>query len=385
MEAMAQSVNDPYTRQVSGFDPEGRPILSVLVKKTYELVPGRRCMPAVELLPLIEEPVYDAADRTLLHDTDLFPMKLMTDVVLKATAYAPARTSSFIASVKVGGDTKQITVVGDRRCYLDSFGKLVMTQAEQVEQVPLQYEYAYGGRDLEAEKITGNPFLKLAPYLQGSINLSECSLYRYPRNPIGRGYLIAATPAAVERLVLPNLEDPLDPLHAERLPVGRPDNWLRMPLPQGLGFIDYGWFPRSAYFGLVPLHAPFEGLPAEAARHYAPAEVLHESTAEPKVSHRSTNGASLGLQLPFLQGDEECILRCLHPRWPQLVFRLPGVRPRIWVDGRDGKLLLTDPVLHTVYIDPEASRLSLLWRGSAVAKRPYLPEELTTMPLRVEW
>jgi hypothetical protein len=29
--------------------------------------------------------------------------------------------------------------------------------------------------------------------------------------------------------------------------------------------------------------------------------------------------------------------------------------------------------------------VSVVWCGSAPALRPYLPDELTTMPLKVEW
>jgi hypothetical protein len=38
-----------------------------------------------------------------------------------------------------------------------------------------------------------------------------------------------------------------------------------------------------------------------------------------------------------------------------------------------------------VVFEPDAMRLSIVWRGSAPALRPYLPEELKSMPLRVEW
>jgi len=45
----------------------------------------------------------------------------------------------------------------------------------------------------------------------------------------------------------------------------------------------------------------------------------------------------------------------------------------------------TKPVMHTVEIEPDQHRLSIVWRGSARARRPYLPEELQQMPLFVGW
>ena len=38
----------------------------------------------------------------------------------------------------------------------------------------------------------------------------------------------------------------------------------------------------------------------------------------------------------------------------------------------NGKLNETRPVIHTVLSEPDESRLSLVWRGSAVALRPYI-------------
>jgi hypothetical protein len=91
------------------------------------------------------------------------------------------------------------------------------------------------------------------------------------------------------------------------------------------------------------------------------------------------------LQLPLMRGDEGIGLENLHPRSPRFAFRLPGDRPRIWTDGRKGKLNETDPVIHTLVIYPDEEIFTILWRGSAPALRPYLPEELTSMPFRVVW
>ena len=64
---------------------------------------------------------------------------------------------------------------------------------------------------------------------------------------------------------------------------------------------------------------------------------------------------------------------------------LPSGVPRIWVDGRKGTLKETEPVIHTVVIEPDLDRVTILWRGSAPALRPYLPAELAKMPFNVEW
>src|SRR5262249_21562064 len=185
---------------------------------------------------------------------------------------------------------------------------------------------------------------------------------------------------------LRHLEEPQDGLTPERIVVGRSGRWPLMPLPQAFEWVDHGWFPRSSYVGLIPDHEqPLGGTVPEVARGLAPEDVLRPGPLTEKVNHRFASGASLGLQVPFLKGNEEGLLGNIHPRQARFAFRLPGERPRIWTDGGKGKLNETQPVLHTVLIEPDEGRLSVVWRGAAPALRPYSPDELKAMPLKVEW
>jgi hypothetical protein len=375
----------PVVRQMSGTDPEGRNILAVLFKATYTLTSDGRVDRAREQSPLTLPVVNDPENKSLLAaDTDLYPHKVATDVVLKGHAYAHENPRSFDVSLRVEGHHKTIRVVGDRRCTLSHAGRILFSPPEPVARVPLRYDRAYGGQDKAATAKYGNPFNELRPFLARELAALEANPFDYPRNPAGRGYLVEATPAAIEQLELPNLEDPLDPLTPERLICGHVENWPGMPLPQAMDWVGLGWFPRIAYFGVVPEHQPFAGLVAEAARGYAPADILVVKPIIEKFDFRFANGASLGLQLPYLAGGEQIELSNLHPKRPRLVFRLPMERPKLWTDGRKGKLNETRPVIHTVLIEPDEERLSILWRGSAPALRPYLPDELEKMPLRVE-
>ena len=99
---------------------------------------------------------------------------------------------------------------------------------------------------------------------------------------------------------------------------------------------------------------------------------------------RGISGASLSLRLPYLEGNEEIEAMNLHPARPHLRFRLPAERPRLWVDGRKGNLVETKPVVHTLLLELDQERVTVLWRGCAPALRPYR-EELATMPLGVSW
>lgn len=377
----------PTVRQLSARDEEGRPILSVVASRTYRLLRDGRCVPAEDQLPLVDEPEDDPDEPAILaRDTDLHAYKPRTDVVLQGHAYGRGR-AWVEACLNVEGYEYRVLVVGDRRCTVDREGRPVFSDPVPFDAMPLHYSLAYGGADTAAEERHGNLFA--APFRDqpeaARMDLDAVSLYRYPRNPAGRGYLVEASREGLERLELPNLEDPWDRITPDRFAAVQPGHWPRMPLPRSTGWIHYEWFPRCAWFGLVPPFAPLDGDVAEAERGYVDRGLMEMKRPTAAAVHRAFCGAAPGLQLPHLAGDERILLEHLHSDEDRLPLRLPGERPGIWTDGRNGTLTETKPVLHTVLLEPNEDRLTLVWRGAAPALRPYLPDELETMPLYVGW
>jgi len=381
-----QTTPSPTVIQLSGRDPDGRFILAVLLKITYAIMPDGRLEPAGKQIPLVME-LEDHPDIKclLVQDSDIYPFKPATDVVIKGHAYGGGRTI-FEAAVRAHRNEKRILVIGDRRCALNSRGAPVFSDPEPVDKVPLTYVHAYGGRDKGAEKKYGNPFLELHPGVdRRHCDMDMASPFLYPRNPCGRGYLIETEKEAVELVELPNLEDPSDPLTPEKLPVFDHQQWIRMPLPQATDWYDYSWFPRISYTGIVPYFEPEGAIPAEVKRGLAPSWITTERAPDAQGAFLMTNGASPGLVVPYLKGGEEILLGNMHPRLEALRIRLPIKPPRLFTDGRNGKMNSTEPVMHTVLIEPDEDRVSILWRGSAPALRPYMADELITMPLSAQW
>jgi hypothetical protein len=374
------------TRQVSTREGEDKFALVVLAKRTYEIKTDGRSVLAETQVPLIEEPTYEPdAPGLLAYDSDLWPFKTLTDVVVRGHAHAPRAAGTFEAGITVGRVERKVLVVGERRASLSVRGRLSFSPPAPVESVPLRYDRAYGGRDIVAEQKWGNPFALFRACFPDPKNADEASPYLYPRNPAGRGYLIEPTREAIDALALPNLEDPSDPLTPERIVTGGPARWPLMPLPRSFGFIHPGWFPRLGYLGFV---APYDdvGVPfLEVARGEALVEVTRGGLLPPDLSVRFFNGASLGLQLPFVSPGERCVLTNLMKGAPSFTFELPRERPKLWTDGRNGKLAETKPVIYTIHVEPDERRLTVLWRGSAPALRPYAEEELAKMPFLVEW
>jgi hypothetical protein len=376
----------PCARQISGCGPKGEYILSVLAKRTYRLDrSGLRALAAAEQVPLVDDAVLDPDDPAILiDDLDLYPWKPLTDVVLKGHAYPQQRPSGqFMSAMAVGPATKRVAVFGPRRGELSSRG-IAFSTPEKVEKVALSYTKAYGGRDAIAEARHGTPLGELQPYLQG-VDLSAASPYLYPRNPAGVGYLIDADREAIERLVLPSLEDPDDLLTPARLCSGAPERWAAMPLPWTTGWMHLNCFPRSAFFGGIPEIDPATLPLPEIRRGLAPQDLIRPGSIFDQFNIRAANGASLGLQIPYLKPDTEFLLLGFHPAHHELRFRLPGEAPQIWIDGRNGKLVETRPVIHSILIEPDEARVSVVWRGAEAALRPYATEELPRMPFKVIW
>jgi hypothetical protein len=376
----------PTAFQISGNGPGWKVMLMVLAKRTYTLTPGKPCIPADEQLPIRITPIFDPARGNLLiADVETYPWKELTDVVVRGHVYSFLKTQ-VEAAVSVPPFVKALSVQGDRRCVRDADGRVRFSDPEPFEKMPLEYDRAYGGRDRWTEARRGNRWSLLAPYAQENTDLDAYNPFVYPRNRHGRGYLVEETPEALDELVLPNIEDPDDLLTPDRLAAGHPHEWHTMPLPAGTTWIPPSYFCRGAFLGMYPFWKELPDKLPELRRGLLPGEVKDVSIfkAHPLVL-RYTNGASPGLQVPYLQPGTSITLTHMHPKTRRLTIELPPDVPEISVDGRDGKLVATQPVMHHVEIEPDEGRMSIVWRGAAPALRQYLPDELAKMPFRVVW
>jgi hypothetical protein len=341
-----------------GQSPDGQYILSVLLKRTYGIVPGGHCRRAAADRKLLPADQFwdDPMNSSVKFESDFVPYKLATDVVLNGFAYAPkgVPAESLLASLEVGDARKDVLVVGDRHARYQDGGTPAFSDPEPFESMELRYERAYGGPDIYSDP-------KL-PCL-------------YPRNPFGRGFVIQNLSKTVEGLPLPNFEDPADRLTPERLCCGHFMHWERQPKPQSFGWFPKSWLPRSSLAGVLPADRAVEQeLRAVYTRFVPPHQrELYEQTKLPDMNFSFFNGASAGLVFPFLLGDEKVRTLHLSPEG-ELTFQLPGDRPRIGLDIGAGP---EDPevVLHTVMIRMEEREVDLVWRAASPYPGPdWLPQ-----------
>jgi hypothetical protein len=341
-----------------GQSPEGAYILSTLVKRTYHLVPGGVCTRAEDDRALVPGDVYwdHPMNSSVRHESDFFPFKVATDVVLNGTAHAPGGrpTTSCLVSLQVGDRRKAIAVVGDRVAQYAGGGAPVVTDPVKFSEMELRYERAYGGTDVYSDLKT---------------------LYPYPRNPLGRGFVVANTPRSLDNVPLPNLEDPLAPLLASDLCLGEYARWEDRPMPAGFGWFPKVWRPRALLAGVMPLDRAVE---QELRQAYA--QLLPQEQREAYVKNgfrdmdfRFFNGASEGLAVPYLHGGETVVTENLSPQG-RVSFVLPTDTPRIAIDVGEG---LREPgvALHTVMIRMDEGAVDLVWRGAVEYPGPdWLPQ-----------
>jgi hypothetical protein len=334
-----------------GRNDRGEPVFSVIVKRTYRIEADGSVVRAEQDHELRKiDHYYDDGDpewSTVQYESELTPYKPFTDVVVIGTAHAPdgEPTQRMAVSVQVGERKKSLSVTGDRNCIFRGAQLPAFTEPRAFTEMEIRYDRAYGGRD--EKSVAEIPFF-------------------YPRNDMGKGVVLRNVQEAVDGLELPNIEDPQDLLTPERLIIGEPERWYLQPLPQGFGWRQRTWYPRSALIGSYPAFTdpgtvtPEERMGLVPKNHIALAK---QSRLRP-FEARFGNGASFGMIFSGFSGGIEVKLEGLT-REGALNFVLPAETPAIGLDLGSGMTAL-DVQVHTVNIRPDDSELDLIWRGAQV-------------------
>ncbi len=362
-------------------DPEGAQAVTVLVKLGYVLEPDGSLSPAEKAPGFVTEDVIvpkgDEPGHYPTAEMELVPFKLRTDVVVTGTARTPDAypRRDMVAAVRVGPYLKAVQVFGDRVIEDAGDGKLRFSEPEPFTEMPLSYTRAYGGVD------------PTVPRNEDPQTVSEWIEYFtlerhpgvYPRNPVGMAYVVNPHPWLLFGRPMPNFEDPQDLLAPERMVVTDARRWWAQPLPAGFGWFGRTWYPRCALGGLLPpLPAPEPARLREAELGMVPADYA-DRAADPDPDRRVRveflNGASPGLAVPLLRGDEPVSLVGLDARG-ELRFRLPGEVPPVTM-AFEGKPMEVRVHLHTVFLAKDEDRLEMIWSAQGRPPR-MLPVTLPT-------
>jgi hypothetical protein len=377
-----------------GIAPEGGPELVALYKGTYRFDRRGNVQLAEEQEPLdLEGTPHDPIEgwdgdpswKTL---PELVGWKTGTDVVVQGVARPYRPETSMEVAVSVGARRLALAVTG-RRVMDRVGGRVVFSDPEPFEELPLRWEYAYGGRDtvFEGEIMAGleedgaESVRRVRAAYQGTYGDSAPQPLEYPRNPFGVGWVLGGDQARVEGRELPRIERPDDLMTPDRATVRNPMYWALQPIPGGFDYVFPTTFPRSAMIGLPPATGvEFRAFP-EVTRGLLPADFCRgnavAATAETYsglLHPLASRCAPHGLQFPFLLGNEEVLLEGMDPDYPKLPLRLPRIRPTfvIPISGR-GPIDVPGTIL-MISIDSEEGLLRMIWSARVSLPSP-LPDE----------
>lgn len=286
--------------------PPSIPVLTVVCRATFLLRPGEAALaPEHEPLAIADQPYPDGASCGLYAPADLVPLKPRADVVLVGSAFAPGgqKVRSLYTRLVVGEVDKRIEVFADR--HFDQQGTL--REGPRFTSMPLVYERAAGGPDTP--------------------------------NPIG---LRPGARDTYGHLALPNLQPP-------GLEIATPSDPIA---PIGFGPIAGGWATRAALLGRS----------AGGRRPDAWNGQLLPADLDPGYF----NVAPRDQQIQALREDERIVLENLHPQHPELVTRLPGSRPRVFVEGTAATPQALAMRADTLWIDTGRALVTMTWRGQLV-------------------
>ena len=312
-------------------DRDGAEIWLVAVKCSFDVSPDGQTRVATEQPPVAQAPVFvdEAAPRpSLLYEMDLVRTKQTTDVLLIGNAHAPGGVpvTQLDVGLRVGPIAKRLRVTGDR-VWLGG----APSEPEPFSTMPLVWERAYGGID---------PWTRDAPLPQFDV-----------RNPVGTGFVLEA--AHAEGVRLPNIEYPDQSVRA----------WSDRPEPAGFGPLCNHWQPRAGFAGTYDEAWQRDRMPLLPVdfddRHYQCAPGDQQAPQ-------------------FLVGGEPVVLIHLWPHAGQLRFELPRVilgLETFFIDGY--RVAHERPRLHTVIVEPDRSRVSLVWH-SALPCHPRVHKLLRT-------
>jgi len=362
-------------------DAEGYEAVTLLVKLAYMLEPKGGLVPAPDAVDFAAEdelkPKGDEPGYFPVAECEIVPFKLRTDVVVTGTVRTPDAypRRDMLAGIRIGPYGKAIRVFGDRRIEAAADGALRFSEPESFSEMPLTYTRAYGGVD---PSVPRNEDPKTALEWMEYLTL-ERHPGVYPRNPVGAAYVVNGHKWLLLERPLPNFEDADDLLTPERIVVGDARLWWRQPLPAGLGWFGRNWYPRSVMGGLAPpLPAAEPSRLREVELKIVPADHA-DHVADPDLDRRLRreffNGASPGLAVPLLRGDESVALVGLDVAGERR-FRLPGEAPAVSM-AFQGKPLEVRIHLHTVWIRKDEDLVTLVWSAQARPPR-MLPITLPT-------
>lgn len=367
------------SRLVDGVAPNGKPIVSLLFGVTFGVGKegaciGRRSELAEEYLTAkASVPTRWTKPSLLVRDVDLYAWRNLTDLVVQGVARVDKPTKSFEVTLQATGSIKPLkqTLVctGDR--FVDKgSGGLVASEPEELDEIHLSYENAYGGTDEEAEEVLLDR--ELVDFMTKSLGPEEneeLSFFSYPRNPAGKGYLVHE--AGAVGTPLPNLEFADDRLSMAQL-IRPMEEWGVRPMPAAFDWQHPAWFPRCAFLGDFPPTSD-DRVPELERKLGLFDERFDKLAIIDRPKHGFANGAHPYLARRRFEGDERISLTRTSRDGRDFLVKLPGLKPSVSL-ALPGEAKVKVPAsVDLVFVETELEQVTVVWRATHFREREHLP------------
>lgn len=317
----------------------GKLVQCVAVRGTFRIFDDAFLELSDEQTPFLWADEYqgDLQDAVLLKQADFIPYKPATDVTVRGFTYAPQRHAkpSWLTGIRVSAKDGRVVlekvlraygprswmrvnsdrVRSDRNVKAGAPTDFVLTSAEPVKRVPLQWQYSSGGQYRDGAEIAfdlRNPVGTSLPGLDGD-SARDC----YPAPLFEAADCPISDPAL---LYEPQNLAPVPPAWSGRL--------------RHAGTYDQTW--KDKRWPLLPQD----------------------------FDHRFYNCAAVGMVAePWLAGGEQIELLNLSSQHEKLKFGVPAVHLGVQHDGGLNQLLRLDGV----HIDTDHETVALTWRTGFMA------------------
>lgn len=289
--------------------------LTLVVKGTFDLSSGGKAIPSEEQLFTTGDVLYDNDEEgaeSPRYESDFAYFKPRADLLLVGKCYSPNGKPTNVCRVtfQVGNRTKSLAVFGNR--YWKGIFKTA-SDPERFTEMELRYENSYGG-------------------------------VGYNKNPLGKGYKKIKGGSEDKLWLLPNIENIQHRINSSG---DHPD-------PAGFGPLGKMWHERFSKMGT------YKGSWLKERWPWFPKDFdwSHFNAAPPDMCVEG-----------YLKGGEALFFENLHSIHSEYHSQLPGLRLRLFVNELQQTNLCDThfkeiPMnLDTLWVDMEAEKLVLLWRG----------------------
>ncbi len=292
----------------------GESLWIAALKASFSISKNGELTIAEEQAEVVSEPVYrdDEKESSLLYESD-FVIKPKIDLLLNAQAQASEneKTTKQLVGVRLNRWSKFLYVYGSRQ-WIKVMGILTQTEPRPFKSVPIVYENAFGGID-ELSK-------------NGAFDI---------RNPVGKGF--ADSKSHLTDLSLPQVENPDYP--TRKTP--------KKNHVAGFGPISSHWQQRHRYAGTYDKdwqESRFPLLPLDFDPQF------YQSAPEDQV-------------FDAIVGGETMQLIHLYPGVPEINIVIPQIEIGCTF-CIDHEKSVQPGRLQTLIVEPEESRLSMVWTAS---------------------